>query len=256
MEKDTLYFIFHKGEILLRKRADGTYGIPCRVPPQVARMHDEEEIRLSSDDNNIVSFEAEHPLTNDEYEMCGLRQAYYKLSRDLYAKAGKCYELVYWSHNTRYCGICGGQMKMHTEISKCCTACGNEVWPLLSTAVIVLIEKDDEALLVRANNFKRNFYGLVAGFVETGETLEEAVVREVKEETGIEIENIRYFASQPWPFPCGLMVGFFAKYKNGEIKLQHEELADGGWFSRNNLPTLPDEMSIARRLIEEWRRKM
>lgn len=147
-------------------------------------------------------------------------------------------------------------MKMHTEISKCCTACGNEVWPLLSTAVIVLIEKDDEALLVRANNFKRNFYGLVAGFVETGETLEEAVVREVKEETGIEIENIRYFASQPWPFPCGLMVGFFAKYKNGEIKLQHEELADGGWFSRNNLPTLPDEMSIARRLIEEWRRKM
>ena len=251
----TLFFIFHKGDIMLHKNGGGGYDIPMGGVPPAGMVPDVEAITLSTDGGEMVAFETDYPRNDDEYEMCNLRQAYYKLDHDLYAKAGKCYELVYWSRNNRYCGICGGGMRMHTEISKCCEKCGNEVWPLLSTAIIVLIEKGNEALLVRANNFKRNFYGLVAGFVETGETLEEAVIREVSEETSIEIDDIRYYASQPWPFPCGLMVGFFARYKSGEIRLQHDELADGGWFSRDNLPTLPDEMSIARRLIETWRGK-
>ena len=91
--------------------------------------------------------------------------------------------------------------------------------------------------LVHARNFKTDFYGLVAGFVETGETLEEAVHREVKEETGIKIKNIRYFGSQPWPYPCGLMVGFNADYDGGDIHLQQSELSKGAWFTKDNLPT-------------------
>ena len=113
-------------------------------------------------------------------------------------------------------------------------------------------EPIDEVLLVHARNFRRDFFGLVAGFVETGETLEEAVHREVMEETGITIGNLRYFGSQPWPYPCGLMVGFHADYVSGSIRLQSEELSQGAWFRREHLPEIPEKLSIARRLIDDW----
>ena len=129
------------------------------------------------------------------------------------------------------------------------------VWPQLATAVIVLIHRGDEVLLVHAKNFKTDFYGLVAGFVETGETLEEAVHREVMEETGIKIKNVTYFSSQPWPYPSGLMVGFNADYVSGEVRLQRSELSKGDWFSKNNLPTIPEKLSIARMLIDAWLEK-
>ena len=119
-------------------------------------------------------------------------------------------------------------------------------------AIIVLVNRGDDLLLVHANNFKYEFYGLVAGFVETGETLEEAVIREVKEETGLKIKNIRYYSSQPWPYPSGLMVGFYAEYESGEITLQRSELRNGGWFNKNSLPRIPEKLSIARQLIDNW----
>ena len=181
-----------------------------------------------------------------------MRQSYAKISLDLYQKAGKCQEILYWDQNTKFCGVCGAPMKLHTEISKRCTECGKEVWPQLATAIIVLIRREDKVLLVHARNFRSDFYGLVAGFVETGESLEEAVVREVREETGLEIANIRYFGSQPWPYPCGLMVGFFADYAGGEIHLQKSELSAGGWFTKDDLPHIPEKLSIARRLIDTW----
>ena len=143
-------------------------------------------------------------------------------------------------------------MKMHTDISKRCEECGKEVWPSLATAIIVLVHRGNEVLLVHARNFRGNFFGLVAGFVETGESLEEAVHREVMEETGLTITNLRYFGSQPWPYPSGLMVGFHADYVSGEIKLQKEELAAGQWFTKDNLPEIPEKLSIARRIIDDW----
>ena len=143
-------------------------------------------------------------------------------------------------------------MKLHTDISKRCTVCGKEVWPHLATAVIVLVSRGDEVLLVHAKNFRGNFYGLVAGFVETGETLEEAVRREVKEETGLAIKHLHYFGSQPWPYPSALMVGFFAEYDSGDIRLQRSELAAGGWYKKDHLPQIPEKLSIARKLIDHW----
>ena len=106
--------------------------------------------------------------------------------------------------------------------------------------------------MVRAKNFRGDFYGLVAGFVEPGETLEECVEREVMEETGLRIANIRYFGSQPWPYPSGIMIGFTADYVSGELKLQQEELAAGGFFARDKMPTLPKKLSIARKLVDDW----
>ena len=141
---------------------------------------------------------------------------------------------------------------MNTPISKKCMKCGKEIWPQLATAIIVLVHKGNEILLVHARNFKGNFHGLVAGFVETGETLEEAVVREVREETGLKINNIKYFGSQPWPYPCGLMIGFNADYVEGIIKLQESELTSGTWYTRDNLPQIPEPLSIARKLIDNW----
>lgn len=118
--------------------------------------------------------------------------------------------------------------------------------------MIVLIRRGEEVLLVHARNFRGSFHGLVAGFLEVGETLEQCVRREVMEETGLTIKNITYFGSQPWPYPSGIMIGFFADYENGTIKLQDDELSAGSFFSKENLPELPAKLSIARRMIDWW----
>ncbi len=191
-------------------------------------------------------------IDDDRYAMIGLRASFDVLPRGLYLKAGKGAEILYWDSTTRYCGVCGAPMKLHTDISKRCTNCGKEVWPQLATAVIVLVRREDSILLVHSHNIRGNYYGLVAGFVETGETLEECVQRELMEETGIRVKNIRYFGSQPWPYPCGLMVGFSADYVEGNLRLQRSEIAYGGWFGRDNLPDIPGKMSMARMLIDAW----
>jgi len=240
------YFVFCQSDFVLEKTIDG-YRIPTEPPTELKPWTTVMNV------DGEKAYRIDHPiLGNDNYEMCGLRQSYYKLSEEEYLKAGKCHELLYWDQNTKYCGVCGGPMKFHTDISKRCEHCGKEVWPQLATAVIVLVRKGDEVLLVHANNFRTDFYGLVAGFVETGETLEEAVHREVMEETGLHIKNLKYFASQPWPYPCGLMVGFTADYDGGKIHLQRSELSKGAWFDKDHLPHIPEKLSIARHLIDDW----
>lgn len=240
------YFVFCQSDLVLEKTTDG-YRIPTEPPTELKPWTTVMNV------DGEKAYRIDLPLLgNESYEMCGLRQSYYKLSEEEYLKAGKCHELLYWNQNTKYCGVCGGLMKFHTDISKRCEHCGKEVWPQLATAVIVLVRKGDEVLLVHANNFRTDFYGLVAGFVETGETLEEAVHREVMEETGLHIKNLKYFASQPWPYPCGLMVGFTADYDGGKIHLQRSELSKGAWFDKDHLPHIPEKLSIARHLIDDW----
>ena len=217
----------------MEKCADGSYTIPLQeeAPTEVKPWTNVMNI-TPLDGIEVKAYRIDSPVVNDaRYEMCGLRQSYLKLSKALYLKAGKCQELLYWDQNTKYCGVCGAPMRMDTDISKKCTECGKEIWPQLATAVIVLIHRGDEVLL---------------------ETLEEAVAREALEETGVTITNIRYFASQPWPYPCGLMVGFNADYVSGEIHLQQSEIAKGGWFRKDNLPDIPEKLSIARMLLDAW----
>lgn len=252
------------GDLLLRREGDAL-SLPFGDEPPVALQPWNVVTRL--DAMNVVRLDK--PVVGvDGLEMMNLRASFDVLSPEQYNLAGKAAELIYWDSNTKYCGCCGAPMKFHTEISKRCTECGKEVWPQLATAVIVRVTKESlppnpspiggdggeasSILLVHAHNFRRPYYGLVAGFVETGETLEEAVRREVREETGIEITNIRYFGSQPWPYPCGLMVGFTADYVSGDIHLQRSELSSGGWFTRDNMPPIPGKSSIARRLIDDW----
>ena len=240
------YFVFCQSDLVLEKIGDA-YQIPTEQPTELKPWTTVMDI----DDHK--AYRIDQPLTGSErYEMCPLRQSYYKLPEEDYLKAGKCHELLYWDQNTKFCGVCGGPMRFDTPISKKCEHCGKEIWPQLAIAIIVLVRRKDEVLLVHANSFRDDHYGLVAGFVETGETLEEAVHREVMEETGLHITNLRYFASQPWPYPCGLMVGFTADYDSGKIHLQRSELSKGAWFDRNHLPHIPEKLSIARQLLDSW----
>lgn len=149
-----------------------------------------------------------------------------------------------------YCPKCGTKMIADKkETAKECPNCGRKDFPHIEPAIIVLVKKGDEYLLVKNKNRAYNFFGCVSGFIEHGESVEECVAREVKEETNIDITNIKYVGSQAWPFPDQLMLAFTADYKDGEIKLQEDELEDGGWFNKNNLPTIPNPGSVAHNLI-------
>lgn len=204
-----------------------------------------------------------HRPEGEQLYAIGLRTSARFLSPADYDRAGKASELLYWSEHMQYCNVCGAPMQWHSPISRSCQKCGLEIWPQLNTAIIVLVHKGDKALLVKAKSFRRDFFGLVAGFVETGESLEQCVAREVMEETSLQIGNIRYFGSQPWPYPLGLMVGFHADYVSGDIKFADGELKDGRFFGRDELPlngdgtpAIPGPESMARRLIDDWMGEM
>jgi NAD+ diphosphatase len=170
----------------------------------------------------------------------------------LLSLAGVGLMILHWEAASRNCGHCGGTLRhLPAEWGKKCQACNKQHYPQIHPCVIGLVIKGDEILLVRKAEWADGRYGLVAGFVDFGECLEEAMAREVLEETGIVIDNIRYLGSQCWPFPSQLMTGFVADYVSGEINLQEDELEDGGWYKLDQLPIIPPQRSIARYLIDQ-----
>jgi len=181
----------------------------------------------------------------------GLRQVYGRLDEALFWIAARAVQIIDWDRTHQFCGRCGVPLKTQTdERAKACPQCGLLHFPRLAPAIIVLVERGDQLLLARSRHFMPGMYSVLAGFVEPGESLEEAVVREVKEEVGIEIKDIKYFGSQPWPFPHSLMIGFTAAYAGGEISLDDKEIEDAGWFTVEKLPRIPGKISIARKLID------
>ena len=187
-------------------------------------------------------------------EALGLRDAFPKMEREDWLRAGRAFQWLEWEGGHRFCGGCATALEPGEAHSRRCPACGRVVFPSNSTAVIVLIERGDasgrEWLLARSPHFKPGVYSSVAGFTEPGESLEEAVHREVAEELGIRIHRLRYFGSQPWPFPNGLMVGFQAEYLDGELRPDPAELEDARWFGKEDLPLLPSPISIARWMMD------
>jgi NAD+ diphosphatase len=165
--------------------------------------------------------------------------------------AGRAIQLLDWQKNHRYCGKCGAPTAIKAgQFAMLCPACGLVAYPKISPAVMVLINRGDELLLARSPRFRPGIYSALAGFVEAGETLEQCASREVLEEVGITITNLRYFRSQSWPFPDSLMVAFFADYAGGIITPDPSEIEDAKWFSRSALPALPEPVSLARQLID------
>jgi NAD+ diphosphatase len=172
------------------------------------------------------------------------------------ALAGRAVQLVEWARTSQFCSRCGEATEpVAGERARRCPACGLLSYPRLAPAVITLVEREGEVLLAQGRNFGVPMYSCLAGFVEPGETLEEAVHREVGEEVGVKLGEVRYFGSQPWPFPHQLMIGFFAAWDTGDIVLEETEIVDAGWFTPDALPMIPPPLSIARRLIDDWLRR-
>jgi len=179
-----------------------------------------------------------------------VRSLFGRISDGFFSVAARALEVLEWDRTHRFCGTCGAATTFKEgERARECPSCGHLSYPRISPAVIVAVVKDDKLLLARARRFPPGFYSVLAGYVEPGETLEECVAREVQEETGVEVKNLRYFASQPWPFPHSLMVAFTAEHAGGEIRIDESELLDAGWYTADALPSLPDPITVARRLI-------
>ena len=182
-----------------------------------------------------------------------LRGLFFGVDEDFFRMAGRAKQIVGWHATHRFCGRCGGKTDPAPgELAKRCTRCGMLHYPRLSPAVIVLVTKEDRLLLARSPGFPQGLYSVLAGFVEPGESIEEAVVREVREEVGIEVTNVRYFGSQPWPFPNSLMIGFTADYTGGDLIPDPGEIEDAGWYTADDPPQLPPKISIARAMIDDF----
>jgi NAD+ diphosphatase len=184
----------------------------------------------------------------------GLRGLFGALGDAQFALAGRALQIVDWDRTHQYCGACGTATAARTnERSRECPACGLVAYPRLAPAVMALVRRGRQLLLARSPRFAKGVYSALAGFVEPGETLEQCLEREVHEEVGIQVRDVRYFASQPWPFPHSLMIAFFADYGSGEIRIDGAEIEDARWFdieNIENLPRLPARISIARSLID------
>ncbi|WP_203142535.1 NAD(+) diphosphatase [Marinobacter mangrovi] len=187
----------------------------------------------------------------DDDRTCGLREALFSVDEDLASLLSTASQVLQWQRDHRFCGRCGNPTRMHDrERAKWCDHCAIPFYPRLAPCVIVLIRDGERLFLARSSRHTHGFYSLIAGFIEPGESAEEAVQREVMEETGLKVTNIRYQASQPWPFPHQLMLGYFADYDGGDLQLQADELATADWFAPDQLPPVPPGYTIAGRLIE------
>jgi NAD+ diphosphatase len=254
--KEMKWFVFYYGQLLLKQQGDNLLVPEGDEPPvTVPEGHKVHEVTMN-DGVKVKTFEIDGldglNGINGQWKLIGLRDSFNYIPLEDYLCGGKAAQILYWDKHSHYCPTCGVPTVQETPIMKKCPKCGLEMYPPIATAIIVLIQKGDEILLVHNRAFKRNYYGLVAGFLEAGESLEQCVHREVKEETGLTIKNLQYFGSQTWPYPSGLMVGFTAEYESGTIKLQEDELSAGAFYGKDNLPEIPKKMSIARKLIDWW----
>lgn len=195
-----------------------------------------------------VTLEAEAP---EGMAFRDLRGIFAILDEEFFGVAGRAKQIVAWHATHRFCGRCGGETEQAKgEMAMRCTRCGMMHYPRVSPAVIVRVRRDDEVLLARSPGFPPGLHSVLAGFVEPGESIEETVRRELREEVGIEVENLRYFGSQSWPFPNSLMIAFTADYAGGELTPEPAEIEAAGWYAPHDLPPLPPKVSIARRMID------
>jgi NAD+ diphosphatase len=250
--RPTAWFAFRDDQLLVRVDGESASLISWSDAAELGATPDARHYlgRLGDVDCFAIELDARcSPPASMAFE--GLRALFGRLADDHFSVAGRAVQIVAWDRTHRFCGRCGQPTeRLPGERARRCPACGLLSFPRLSPAVITLVERGEELLLARSPHFAPGVYSALAGFVEPGESLEEAVAREIHEEVGISVRDLRYFGSQPWPFPNSLMIGFTATHDGGEIRIDPTELEDAAWFPKHALPDLPSKMSIARRLID------
>jgi len=252
--KSERWFIFHKDRLLTRLDSKGPQ-IPDRtilaaLPGSPAYPH--YLGCLDEDDCYCLSLDEAIDLP-EGFDFCQLRALGEQIDTDIFLLAGRASQILHWDRMSRFCGRCGAPTRMKDdERAKQCDHCGNIIYPRISPAIIIAITRGNQILLAHNKNFRNNMYSLIAGFMEPGENFDDTARREVFEEVGIRIRNLRYFASQPWPFPDSLMIGLWGEYESGEITVDGVEIEHAAWFSRDHLPVIPSEISIAGRMIRRF----
>ncbi len=251
---ESLWFAVRGRDVLVVENA-GSVGVPRLARLDAVGLEQEASHYLGSLDQ-IACYAvhvAEDAGAPEGMAFQPLRPVILGLEEDLAGIAGLAVQIVEWDRTHRFCGRCGTPTEnARGERAKRCPACRLLAFPRVSPAMIVRVTRGEEILLARGRRFADPMYSVLAGFVDPGESLEECVRREVREEAAIEVEDIRYFGSQPWPFPHSLMVGFTARWAGGEIRIDPEELMDAGWFRADALPAVPPKQSIARQLIDAF----
>lgn len=246
------WFIFSDNRLLLEKKGDD-FQVPFAVTPlpDLDECSPSRCIGMYGNTPCMLLALEDHTGVTGRFEPVNLRESYSLIPGDFWIIAGRGSQILRWERDNRYCGRCGSPMtEPADEMIKQCPACSFSAYPRISPAVIMSVTRGREILLGRAPRFPAHMYSTLAGFVEPGETAEEAVRREVYEETGITIRNICYLGSQSWPFPHSLMLGFTAEYAEGEVDIDRMELEDARWFSAEDMPRLPSKISISRKLID------
>lgn len=251
--KTSIGFIIQNDELLLLKKNN---ELPFAEEIKPLAPHFLRRFELGTL-NNLDYFcaEIDHGIVIPEaFNVLSLRPALSLLNDNVYRIAVKAYSVIRWDKNHQFCSRCGGRtVYKGAGFERSCMFCHLSFFPRISPSIIVLIKKADHLLMARSPHFLPGVYGLIAGFVDAGESIEEAVHREVKEEIGIKVKNLNYFGSQQWPFPDSLMIALTADYCSGDITINSDEIEEAGWYKYDNLPGRPQSsISIASKLIDSF----
>lgn len=249
---ESWFFVFVGNELVCKS----TQGVPEPITADDFRWFDMEVLGKHFlghfSGRQCFGVRAKGPVP-EGYAKVGLRALLGRTSLELFYLAGRAQQVVDFYHTHQFCGRCGAAMSNHdADRAMRCGQCKLVNYPRLSPSIIVLVTRGEEMLLARNAAWPQRMYSTLAGFAEAGESIEQTVHREVFEEVGLKVTNLKYFGSQSWPFPNSLMLGFHAEYASGDIVCQPGEIADAQWFTQNNLPATPPKTAISGWLIEEF----
>jgi NAD+ diphosphatase len=250
-----LHIVFQRGDLVSDMRSQEM----CLIAQEQVRLGGWTELRRhflgywGDQPCYVLEIDEVDQLDPLQYQKGNLYHILGRVDEQLFALAGRASQLLDWERDHQFCGRCGQRMQVDVdERAMRCDPCGTINYPRIAPCIIVLVTRGEELLLARNANFPRPMYSTLAGFIEPGETAEETLVREVREEVGVEVRNLRYFQSQSWPFPNQLMLGFFAEYAGGDIVCDLTEIADAQWFHHSDLPMIPPVSSISGQLIQHY----
>ena len=245
-------YVIHEQDVMISSQADWQFP---ELPAKWLRQHpDYHFLGFLSGQPCYVCELSRHEFDVGQLQRVPLRRLIGTTFSDAeFSMASRALQFLSWRQNHRFCSRCGSPTEPHPrDLAMTCAGCGYFQYPRITPCIITLVTDGEHALLGRSARFPEGFYSCLAGFMEAGETAEQALAREVMEESGISVKNLQYLNSQSWPFPHSLMLGFMAEYAGGEIRIDDDEIVDAAWFHYQDLPMVPPPGSIARSLIDQW----